>query len=252
MRYTILILIFLAFIVKGQDKIFLKNGLSKKGIIISMGNDFVFFKLSDTSLATERISKSDIMLIEKYNDQIFIFSKEHLQKDSLGNKNKKIFKNSFGLQPFNVLLGRITVAYEYLNKNGKVGIVIPLSLTFDPVGILYNTTVDSTRKSSLHAKGFNFIGGADLNLYLGRGDFEGFFLGPRVRYGTDMLLQGIEAYSIQTQFGWRLGETNDRLSQHISLGIGFVRILSSQAGNRINPKQSYGWLSVNYRVGINW
>jgi len=251
MRLLFLILFSTAFILKGQDKIFLKNGSSKKGIVISVGNDFIFFKTSDTALITERISKSEIVLIEKYNGKIFIFSKEESPVDSL-KLNKKIYRNSFGIQPFNFLLGRITGAYEYLSKNGKIGFVIPLSLTFDPVGVIYKTTVDSTRSSAIHTKGFNFIGGADVNFYIGRNNFEGFFLGPRIRYGTDMFLQGTEAYSLQTQFGWKLGEPDERIAQHISVGIGFVRILASPLGNRINPKQSYGWFSINYRIGFNW
>jgi len=66
-----------------------------------------------------------------------------------------------------------------------------------------------------------------------------------------MFLQ-IEAYSLQTQFGLRVGDPTDHISQHISGGIGFVRVLSSPGGNRINPKQSYGWFSINYRIGFNW
>jgi hypothetical protein len=251
MRFLFLILFFSAFVSKGQDRIFLKGGKIKNGIVSSIGNDFVFFKNSDSSLTIQRIAKAEVMLVEKYDGKIYIFSKENFSKDSTVSP-RRTFKNSLGCQPLNVFLGRLTVNYEYLNKSGKIGVVIPLSLTFDPVGILYRTTVDSTRNSSLHTRGFNFIGGVDINFYAGKGDFEGFFLGPRIRYGTDMFLQGTEAYSLQNQFGWRLTEPDDRLSQHISIGIGFVRILASPGGNRISSKQSYGWLSVNYRVGFNF
>jgi len=136
MRIIIFILIFSGFILKGQDKLFFKNGDSKKGIIVSMGNDFVFFKTSDTSLTLQKISKSEILLIERFDGKIFIFSKSSLEKDSVLIQDKKIFRNSIGLQPLNFLLGRITGAYERLNKDGTIGFVFPLSLTFDPVGVI--------------------------------------------------------------------------------------------------------------------
>jgi hypothetical protein len=67
-----------------------------------------------------------------------------------------------------------------------------------------------------------------------------------------MFVGNTEAYSVQTQFGWRIGEPASRFSQHVSLGFGFVRVLSSRAGARIDPKQSYAWGSITYRIGVNW
>ncbi len=251
MRYTLLILLFTSFFLRAQDKVFFKDGSFKKGVIISMGNDFIFFKTSDTSLTSQKIARTDLLLVERYNGKIFIFAASEKPTADTSLKNKLFYRNSFGLLPLNFLTGRITVLYERLNKTGRIGVVIPLSLAFDPVGPIYTLKNDSNNFAAGHKKGINFIGGADLNFYLGKGDFEGFFIGPRVRYGTDMFL-GIEGYSVQTQFGWRSGQGDEKVSQHVSVGIGFVRILASSAGSLIDPKQSYGWFSINYRLSVNW
>ena len=252
MKHLVLIFLFAGCICLGQDKLFLKNGTVKKGVVVSMGSDFVFFKTSDSSYTIRKLAKAEIIMVEKYDGKVYIFSKQEQLKDTNKLADKTIYHHSIGLQPFNVLLGRITGTYEYLNKAGTIGFLIPLSLTFDPSGVIYNVKTDSTIKSANHTKGFNFISGADVNFYIGKGDFEGFYIGPRIRYGTDMFLSNIEAYSVQTQFGWRMTDQEDRISQHFSVGFGFVRILSSPAGKRINSKQSYGWLSFNYRIGLNW
>jgi hypothetical protein len=236
-------------LLKGQtDKVFMKSGESKKGIIISIGKDFLFFKNSDTSVV-QRINKREVVLVEKYDGRIFTFAHPEETRDSVKTIRVR-YRNSFTVQPFNVLLGRMTGSYEFLTSDGKIGFVLPLSITFDPVGVFYSAKKDSNNVQK-HVSGFNFIGGADVNFYVGKGDFEGLYLGPRIRYGTDMFINA-EAYSVQTQFGWRIGDPEDRLIHHISVGFGFVRILSSPAGKLINPRQSYAWGSINYKIGLTW
>lgn len=240
MRILIFIFLFSGLYLRAQDdKIFLKDGGRKTGIVVTIGNDFVLYKASDTSANTSRILKADILLIEKYDGKVFVFGKKIIAKDSVMPVK---YHHGISIQPLGVILGRVTVNYEHLNKTGSLGIMVPLALTFNP----YKETINSSGNN-----GINFIGGVDVNFYLGKGDYDGFFIGPRIRYGTDVLLN-MEAYTIQTQAGWRLSEKDERLSQHIAIGFGVARILSSSAGNRINPKQSYGWCSISYRVGLNW
>jgi hypothetical protein len=227
----------------------MKSGESKKGIIVSIGKDFLFFKNSDTSVV-QRIHKNDIVLVEKYDGRILTFAHPEEIKDSVTIR-KPIYRNSFTVQPFNVLFGRMTGSYEFLTSDGKIGFVLPLSITFDPVGVFYSERNDSNNVRK-HVHGLNVIGGADVNFYVGKGDFEGLYLGPRIRYGVDMFISNIEAYSVQTQIGWKIGDPEDRLIHHVSVGFGFVRILSSPAGNQINPRQSYAWGSINYKIGFTW
>lgn len=250
MRRLLGIFLFVAYFAAAQDKVFLVNGEKKTGVVVSVGKDFVFFRSSDTATRLQRIPKEMIVLVEKYDGKIMTFAKKTEDKKA-EISNNKFYRNSFGIQPFGFMVGRIGASYEFLNDNGRFGIMPSLALTFDPVGVIYSEKNDTDRVR-LHRPGMNAIGGLDLNFYIGTGEFEGFYFGPRIRYGTDIFMANIEGYSIQTQAGWRLGEPDERIVQHVSVGFGFVRILSSPAGNRINPKQSYGWGSINYRVAFKW
>jgi hypothetical protein len=250
-KIYILIIFFVSLGLNAQDKLYFKNGEIKKGYIVSIGQNNVFFKNSDTSLKTQNFPKSELLLIENYKGDVFIFS-ETKKIETEKNETPLFKRNTIGVQPFAILFGRATVVYERFSKDNKVGFVFPLSLTFDPIGTLYNSKIDTSKNSVRRLHGINFIGGMDVNFYIGRRDNSKFFLGPRIRYGTDMFLRGIEAYSIQTQLGWRFGDPTKVMVQHLSFGFGLVRILSSPAGALISPKQSYGWFSVNYRVGIKW
>ncbi|MBI2721642.1 MAG: hypothetical protein HYX39_05660 [Bacteroidetes bacterium] len=250
MKVYFIIFLFFSITLSAQDKIFLKEGKVKKGVVISQGIDFILFKTSDTAATIYKIPKSNVMMIEKYDGKVFTYGTKISKTDS--SFLKKVFKkNSFGLQPFGFFTGRLAVSYERLNKEGAIGYCFPVALTFDPVGVIYPPRANRFGTIT-HKAGYNFIGGIDVNFYIGKRETWKFFVGPRIRYGVNMFLINLEAYSIQTQFGWRIGKPNKLFTQHISVGLGIARILSSQAGNRINPKQSYGWGSINYRIGVNW
>lgn len=219
------------------------------GIVTSIAKDRIFFKASD-SVAVKSFMKEEVLLIEKYNGKIYHFAERKQQKDTI---KTNLLHHNISVQPFNVLLGRITANYEYINKKGNVGFMFPFSLTFDPVGPIYKPRTDSSGVTSYrHMKGFNFVTGGDVNFYLGKGRFKGFFIGPRVRYGVDMFLSNIEGYSIQTQLGMRDAGDHSHFFHSLSVGFGFVRILSSPAGNLISPKETFGWASINYRIGFGW
>jgi hypothetical protein len=231
-----------------QDKLYYRNGTTRSGILISVGNEQVFFKMNDTS-AAEQIKKSELIMVQDVTGKRYIFSDRKQTKNSNVVSEKR---NSLGMQPFGLLWGRATIVYERLNQKCNIGLVIPFSLTFDPFGSIYKNNIDSTANSIKRIPGIKFIAGIDLNFYIGENKFATFFIGPRFRYGTDLFLRNIEAYSYQTQVGWRFGSPSAVFVQHISAGAGFVNILSSPAGNLINPNQSYLWISINYRAGIKW
>jgi hypothetical protein len=208
----------------------------------------VFFRKNDTS-ATEQLKKSDLIMVQDVTGKRYIFS-DKKKAESLDRDPGK--RNIIGAQPFGLLWGRATFVYERLNQKRNIGLVIPFSLTFDPFGSIYKENIDSTANSIKRIPGIKFIAGIDLNFYIGESKFATFFIGPRFRYGTDLFLRNIEAYSYQTQVGWRFGSPSAIFVQHISAGAGFVNILSSPAGNLINPNQSYLWISINYRAGVKW
>jgi hypothetical protein len=253
MQKLAFILFLFSFAANAQDKLFFKNGTSQKGYILTMGKDFIYFKTSDTS-ATQKINKSSLVLIEDYKGTRYLFSGEPGHTDSVNIQAapSTLRRNIFSLQPLGIFFGRGTLVYERLSSDNKIGVVFPVSLTFDPFGSLYNTNLDTTQNGIRKINGVNFITGLDINFYLGKSAHTKFFVGPRVRYGTDLFLRNIEGYTLQTQFGWKVSSEKSRFVQHLSFGFGFVRVLSSPAGKLINPKQSYGWYSLNYRVGLSW
>ena len=248
----IVILFFLFSIgLNAQDKIFFKNGKVKKGGIVSIGQNVVFYKDSDTSLKTQQFPKTEILLIENYKGDISIFSNAKKNIETDNTKVPAYKQNVLGMQPFAILFGRVTLVYERLTKDNKIGFIFPFSITFDPSG-RYNSKIDTSKNSVKRLSGVNFMGGLDVNFYIGKKENSKFFIGPRIRYGTDMFLRGIEAYTAQTQFGWRIGKPEKAVVQRLSIGYGFARILSSPSGSLISSKQSYIWFSLNYRVGIKW
>ncbi len=251
-KLYIFIFLFFALCLNAQDKLFFKDGKIKKGFIVSTSTDIVYYKNSDTSLQTFQIPKSELLLVENYKGDVFIFSKKK-NKQSKDTVQIKTFKqNSLRVQPLGVFVGRVTFIYERFTKDNSIGFAFPLSITFDPSGKLYRSGVDTSANAPRRLSGVNFIGGLDVNFYMGRNERSKFFVGPRIRYGTDMFMAGIEGYSAQTQFGWKYGQPDKAFIQHLSFGFGMVRILSSPAGARISPKQSYPWFSMNYSLGIKW
>lgn len=250
MRLVFFILVFTSFIAEAQDKLFFKTGDIKHGVLLNLATDFVLFKYSDTSLTTYRIPKSELVMIEKYDGKVFVIG----SKPQADTSRKPVLakQNSLGTLPLSFFLGRLTFIYERLNKEGTIGYCPVAILSYNPVGILYTARKDSNNRIIHHKQGVSFIGGADVNFYIGKNNKRKFFIGPRARYGIDMFIGSIEAYSLQTQIGWRFGDQSKFSSQHLSFGFGFVRILSSFAGPRINPKQSHAWASITYRIGVNW
>jgi hypothetical protein len=250
--YRLIVIFFLfSLVLNAQDKLFFSNGNKRVGVLVNMTQDAVFFKNSDTALV-EKINKSDLLLVEDYKGIRYIFSTKTKKLDSLPVMPMSFKRNSFGVQPWDIFVGRATFVYERFTEDHKIGFVVPVSITFDPFGTLYKSAIDTNRTSARRVNGVNVIAGLDVNFYLGKKERRQFFVGPRFRYGTDQFLRGIEGYSLQTQFGWKYEKPASFFVQHFSLGFGFIRILSSPGNRLVDSKQSYGWYSINYRVGIKW
>jgi hypothetical protein len=230
---------------------FLRNGEVKTGRIVSIGKSTVFFKTTDTS-ETRQYQKTELLLVEDNKGTRYIFAENNDAAPEQSRGGADLKRNSLGAQPLGIFLGRATVVYERLSENGRIGYAFPFSLTFDPFGPIFKTGIDTGSNAFNRIRGLNFIAGCDVNFYLGERPKAAFFIGPRMRYGTDLFMRDIEAWTIQTQMGWRLGNPSGVFVQHLSLGFGFIRILSSPAGTVVDPRQSYGWYSLNYRLGFNW
>jgi hypothetical protein len=259
MRLVLLYFIFLALNFKAQDKLFYLNGKVREGIIVSIGKDMVFYKENDTSLV-ERVAVNELLLTENYKGIRHVFGTDNqvAPKTDVGSDPTKSpasaakgLVNSLGVQPFGIFFGRACVVYERLNEQGNVGIALPLILTYDPQGLFLPSGNDSSSTPYIRSKELNFIGGLDVNFYLTKNKFSRFFIGPRFRYGTNLAIEKLEYFTVQTQMGWRFGRAEDRISQHLSFGYGFAQIISFATTTRIIRKY-YGLFSFTYRISFNW
>ncbi len=238
-----------SFILQAQDKLIYKNGGVRKGQLISVSKELVYFRQSDSS-ATEQILRSDLLLAETAEGTRYIFAPGG-EPDKKTDPSK-MRRNSLTVQPLGIFVGRATFVYERLSDDEKIGFAVPLSLTFDPFGPIYQTGIDTGFAAIRRITGVNFITGMDVNFYLSKKEFSRFFIGPRFRYGTDVFLREVEAYTLQTQMGWRFGRSSEKIVQTLAMGFGFVKIVSSPQGTLLDPRQAYGWFSFTYRAGFSW
>ncbi len=136
MKGLVYILLIMPLCLNAQDKLFFKSGKTANGTLVSLSTKQVFFLHKD-SIETSIIDKKEVLLIEKANGERFLIGPEK-NKPAFSNADSsdtKVARHAFGIQPFGVFAGRITIAYEHFFSSNKFGVSIPLSLTFDPFGI---------------------------------------------------------------------------------------------------------------------
>ncbi len=170
-----------------------------------------------------------------------------------------------------ILMGRLTVSYERLFANKSMGIKIPVSLTYDGLGALNeasanssstNTNSSSTNTNSStsnnnnksttnpRTRGTGFITGIDVNYYHDLKPQLKYYFGPRIRYGTDMTLGGIEGITVQLQNGI-MRSRGKRFTSTLGFGVGFFKLSEkySRYGG-YEPNQVYPWASFTWRLGF--
>jgi hypothetical protein len=231
--------------ISAQDKLFYKNGTTRTGIFLSLSKENVFFKVNDTS-ALETIKKTELLLIETYSGKCYVIGSKNKVETSAAPTNQPIIKNSLLITPVGFLVGRFTLMFEHLNPTGKIGFAFPLTLTFDP----YPVTVDSTINSIKRNIGVNFMSGIDINFYLSQKETSRFFIGPRLRFGTNLFIAKFEYATLQTQVGWKFTRPQGRFAQQLSFGFGLLKPTTVSA--RTNNDRFYAWYSVNYLIGLKW
>lgn len=250
MKQLLLIFIFLAGTLCAQDKLFFANGKVKKGYIVSIGNEYVFYKNNDTS-EVQSIKKSELVMIEDVRGVIFhIGTGGNLKSPRISNTVPDLKLNSLGVAPLSFFIGKATLVYERLNKTGKVGVAFPISLTYYPYKEANN--VNGAPKDSLSRNEISFFGGVDVNFYIGKHPSRKFYIGPRARFGTYIFPGKVTGYTLQTQLGWRFGNPDGKLQQHLSLGFGLAKILTSSNSVAINNRTLLAWFSINYTIGLRW
>lgn len=180
--------------------------------------------------------------------------------------------NILGFYIPEILLGRFTVSYERLFANKSMGVKIPFSLTYDSFGALGEFSSNSSNSSSSSStssngtttssnnnttnsavkrtRGTGFITGVDVNYYYDLKPELKYYFGPRIRYGTDMVLGGIEGLTFQLQNGI-FKSNGKRMTSSLGFGIGFFKLSQKYANYAgYEPKQVYPWASFTWRLGF--
>lgn len=257
----VLVFALTSFIALGQDKVVFKDGRRLKCKIVAINPSTVTFKDSTEKLTT--IAKNDLLIAEYSSGSIYIFgntaasptfstpiNKPRDKKADIREKEKNFSDNIIGIQIPDIFMGRLTLSYERLFFEKQMGIAVPVSMTYDPNVIYSGLSTDTSMKASKVRKNVSFVTGVDLNYYFESRSHTKFFVGPRFRYGTDVALGNITAYSVQFQNGFLICSSNGKMASTFALGFGFARILASPVGNGINPNQSYPWASFTFRLGF--
>lgn len=263
----VFLLLCLATNIFAQDKLVLKSGQKINCRIISLNPSTIEYKDSTSTETIFVIEKSEVLMAEYKSGGIYIFGSEtpannnkpaktkaekDLERKAAIREKEKNFKNNiYGFQPVDIIWGRLTFTFERLLMEKRIGIAIPFSLTYDPRILMQSSsgdTIVNTREKIRYNTGV--ITGLDLNYYYETKSHTKFFFGPRFRYGTDVNLANITAYTVQFQNGFLLCDSKGRMASTLAFGFGFARIISAPFSSPYNAKQSYPWASFTLRVGI--
>lgn len=269
-----------------QDKLFLRNDSIIQCNVVSIFGSTINYKLLNQK-ELQKIPKSQAILIEYKSGKICFFnsgivadvadSLPHIETKSEKNtreldefkKKELTYPNNFvGFYPTQLLLGRFTLSYERLFANKSIGINIPLSITFNPgnalrylatgsTSVSTNTTSTNTTNNNNSnnrnnneppPSGIGFIGGFDINYYYDIEPETKYYFGPRIRYGTDILLGSIEGLTFQIQNGIML-TSGKNFATNVGFGVGFFK-LSAKYSNfpGYSSKQVYPWMSITWRT----
>lgn len=280
-----------------QDKLILKNSNQVICKIVAISENTISYRdtLPDAQLLT--IPKTDVLIAEYKNGGIYIFGAEKIEKkEELSvlqsnetreqRKERKLQEwkkqeanlsdNILGFYIPELILGRFTVSYERLFAGKSMGIVIPLSLTYNPFNALdrmatssstSSTSSTSTSSSSSNSnnnnnssssssnttnqpRGVSFIGGIDINYYYDLKPELKYYFGPRIRYGTDMMLGGLEGLTVQLQNGI-FRSRGEKFTSTLGVGVGFFKLSQKYAQYPgYDSKQVYPWGSITWRLGF--
>ena len=278
--YSFFILFLFAFMMtKAQDKLFFKNGSAIVCKVVAISENTISYRDTVPNASLVTVPKKDVLIAEYKTGEVYIFGnaaanqfqvitnsnesreqrKERRMKE-WKDKEVKLSDNILGFYIPELLFGRLTVSYERLLSNKSLGITIPVSLTYNPFSAAEaaNNASSSTNTTSSNnnnggfgqQKGVNFIGGLDINYYHDLKPELKYFFGPRIRYGTDMMLGGIEGLSVQLQNGI-FRSRGTRYTSTLGLGFGFFKLsekYSKYPG--YEPKQVYPWMSFTWRLGF--
>lgn len=272
-NYFLYILFFALYSIDGfsQDKLFLRTDSVIHCRIVSISGADITYRDSILS-KIKFIKKYKVLIAEYASGEVHVFSdlREENFSDSTAvpetgrEKGERLLREwktkeanyanyLIGFYPSDVLVGRFTLAYERLFANKTIGVNVPFSLTYNPNRTLrYLTTGSSTPSNTNNAQnspsGVGFISGLDVNYYYDIEPETKYYFGPRLRYGTDVLLGNIEGFTFQIQNGVML-LSDANFTTNVGFGFGFFKLSSKYSSiSFADKKQAYPWMSITWRV----
>ena len=272
--HIILFFILMGSLSYSQDQLFLRKGATIKCKIMAVSEKTITYRDTAANSQLITIPKGDVILAEYKTGVIYIFSSENPiaqqpevfeTRDQRKERKMKEWKtkehtlsdNILGFYIPDLILGRFTMSFERLIANKTIGITIPLSLTYDSFGALASASANSNSVNSgstvsspiRRTKGLGFIAGVDVNYYYDLKPELKYYFGPRIRYGTDMVLGGINGLTFQLQNGI-FKSRGQNFTSSFGFGVGFVKLTGSNTVRSRDPKQVYPWASFTWRLGF--
>ena len=280
-----LVLLFVSLNTLAQDKVFLRDGKIIPCKIIAISEKTISYRDTISNSLVVTLSKNDVLIAEYKTGPVYMFNKSSSPLNSVNASNKNVspdvietreqrkerkmkeWKEEEALLPNNILgfyfpelfFGRLTISYERLFANKSMGIKIPFSLTYDSFGAMGEFSSNSSSTSStnttnnspiIRTRGTGFITGIDVNYYYDLKPKLKYYFGPRLRYGTDMVLGGIEGLSFQLQNGI-FKSSGKKMTSTLGFGVGFFKLSQKYANYPgYEPKQVYPWASFTWRLGF--
>jgi hypothetical protein len=260
----VFLFVFFSSVVSAQDKLFLKNGEIIKCKITALSEKTISYRDTVDFSLVNTISKSEVVLAEYKSGAIYTFNlnpegiptvvnyetreqrKERKMKE-WKKEEELLSSNIIGVHIPDLLFGRFTLSYERLIANKSLGVLIPASISYDMSRAIGASTGNNFGATNT---GIGFIGGVDVNYYFDLKPEFKYYFGPRVRYGRDMTLGGIEGLTVQLQNGFFKSAGKNVVSS-FGWGFGFFK-LSERYMNMpgYEPNQVYPWASFTYRLAF--
>ncbi|NOY49164.1 MAG: hypothetical protein GXO88_01140 [Chlorobi bacterium] len=166
--FTLLAIFLLAASACAQDFIYLKNGDRLEAVITeTTKTSIIYVDYGSSTNDVKIVDKNDIKMIAYSNGEI-----DEYGFDNKAGQKGDFNKNLFAYHLADLLINNLTISYERILDNGKIGVQIPISIGYRGN---YQELGDFQNK---------FYTGINLNFYpTGQGMWR-FFLGPGLRVGS--------------------------------------------------------------------
>lgn len=176
MKKTVLFLL-IAFVVtisNSQDLLYFSNGNMLKITNFKQSPDSVNFNIYNSSTyQVYYINKNELVKVIAESGDITEFSGNYISDN-----NKDFNSNIVSINVLTIPMGRFTMLYQFINKNGTVGYEIPVSIGFAPNA--YTDPLPEIFDIEFYSL---FYTGLTINLYPMGQRKVNYFLGPSFRIG---------------------------------------------------------------------